>query len=147
MQAVLTASGDATLRIWRAQDGSCLRTFVGHSSAVLRGRFIGVGSSICSTGSDGLIKVWSSQTGHCLFTEEAHQGKVWAMDAGGDGGSFAISGADDGSIVLWGDSSKIETAALKQQHEKDVEERQVCTGCMHVFLLCMKPHTKDLQNT
>lgn len=125
MQAVLTASGDATLRVWSVKDGSCIRTFVGHGSSVLRARFFAMGAKVLSSGSDGLIKVWNFHTGHCLYTEEAHEGKAWALDIGGENANFAVSGADDGSLVLWGDGSKAKAATLRQEQEKDIQEHQV----------------------
>lgn len=125
MQAVLTASGDATLRVWSVKDGSCIRTFVGHGSSVLRARFCAMGTKVVSSGSDGLMKVWNFHTGHCLSTVEAHEGKAWALDIGGENKAFAVSGADDGSLVLWGDASKGQAATLRQEHEKNIQEHQV----------------------
>eukprot|EP00892_Ulva_mutabilis_P006443 jgi/Ulvmu1/4170/UM019_0149.1 len=124
-QAILTASGDATLRIWSAKDGMCIRTFVGHGASVLRARFSAAGSKIVSSGSDGLLKVWNAKTGHCVFTQDAHDGKVWAMDVGGPNQSFAISGADNGSLTLWGDGAKVEADTEWKKHEYEIQEQQI----------------------
>ena len=45
-QAVLTGSGDATVRLWALTDGSCLKTFEGHSASVLRASFISYGTQV-----------------------------------------------------------------------------------------------------
>ena len=45
-QAVLTGSGDATVRLWALTDGSCLKTFEGHSASVLRACFISYGAQV-----------------------------------------------------------------------------------------------------
>ena len=45
-QAVLTGSGDATVRLWALTDGSCLKTFEGHSASVLRASFITYGTQV-----------------------------------------------------------------------------------------------------
>ena len=47
-QALLTGSGDATLRLWSLADGSCLRTFEGHSASVLRVAFLSAGTQACT---------------------------------------------------------------------------------------------------
>ncbi|KAG4909030.1 hypothetical protein JHK87_055146 [Glycine soja] len=49
-QCVVTASGDKTIRIWAISDGSCLKTFEGHTSSVLRALFVTCGTQIVSCG-------------------------------------------------------------------------------------------------
>ena len=49
-QCVVTASGDKTVRIWAISDGSCLKTFEGHTSSVLRALFVSRGTQIVSCG-------------------------------------------------------------------------------------------------
>jgi WD40 repeat protein len=44
VQAVATASGDKTLRLWSLVDGSCLRTLEGHTASVLRCSFLTSGT-------------------------------------------------------------------------------------------------------
>lgn len=43
-QAVATASGDKTLRLWALADGTCLKTFEGHTASVLRLNFLSAGT-------------------------------------------------------------------------------------------------------
>ena len=75
-QVVLTASGDATLRMWALQDLSCLRTFQGHTAAVLRTRFVSGGTQVVSVGADGLLKLWSVRTSECNATYDQHEDKA-----------------------------------------------------------------------
>jgi len=49
-QCVLTASGDKTIKLWAIADGSCLKTFEGHTSSVLRASFIARGTQFVSCG-------------------------------------------------------------------------------------------------
>lgn len=49
-QCVMTASGDKTVKIWAISDGSCLKTFEGHTSSVLRASFITDGTQFVSCG-------------------------------------------------------------------------------------------------
>ena len=44
MQAVATAAGDATIRMWGLPDGAPLRTFEGHGASVLRIAFLSAGT-------------------------------------------------------------------------------------------------------
>lgn len=45
-QAVATASGDKTLRLWALADGTCLKTFEGHTASVLRLNFLSAGTQV-----------------------------------------------------------------------------------------------------
>lgn len=49
-QCVITASGDKTIKIWAISDGSCLKTFEGHTSSVLRASFLTRGTQFVSCG-------------------------------------------------------------------------------------------------
>lgn len=49
-QCVITASGDKTIKIWAISDGSCLKTFEGHTSSVLRVSFLTHGTQFVSCG-------------------------------------------------------------------------------------------------
>lgn len=53
-QCVMTSSGDKTIKIWAISDGSCLRTFEGHNSSVLRAAFLTRGTQLISCGKMGL---------------------------------------------------------------------------------------------
>ena len=81
MQAVLTASADATLRMWSAKDGACLKTLSGHGGAVLQARFTTLGTQVVSTDGDGLLKIWTVASGECVGTAEAHDDKVCLLTA------------------------------------------------------------------
>ena len=47
-QCIVTAGGDKTLRLWALADGSCLKTFEGHTASVLRVNFLSAGTQACS---------------------------------------------------------------------------------------------------
>lgn len=39
-KAIVTSSGDKTIKLWSLVDGSCMRTFEGHSAPVLKVSFV-----------------------------------------------------------------------------------------------------------
>ena len=47
-KSIVTAAGDKTLRLWALTDGSCLRTFEGHTASVLRVGFLSGGTQVCT---------------------------------------------------------------------------------------------------
>ncbi len=49
-QCVLTTSGDKTIKIWALSDGSCLKTFEGHTASVLKCAFLTCGTQLISAG-------------------------------------------------------------------------------------------------
>lgn len=125
MQALLTCSGDATVRLWGVKNGACLRTFSGHGASVLRARFNASGTVVISAGSDGLIKSWNTHSGQCLSTLEAHDGKIWALDVAEGEDECVLSGSDNGSLALWVSNS----AALQEQDraltDDKIQQQQV----------------------
>ena len=45
-KAIATASGDHTLKLWSIESGTCLKSFQGHSAAVLRLLYISGGLQV-----------------------------------------------------------------------------------------------------
>jgi hypothetical protein len=62
-QALLTASGDKTVKMWSLPDGACLRTFEGHLGTVLRALFVTAGTQVGAC-------CLSSHTGHEATTQD-----------------------------------------------------------------------------
>jgi U3 small nucleolar RNA-associated protein 13 len=58
------------------KDYSCLKTFEGHETSVLRVAFVTSGMQLISASSDGLLKLWNIKTGECVNTFEGHTDKV-----------------------------------------------------------------------
>ena len=118
VQAVLTCAGDSTIKLWGVKDGSCLRTFSGHSASVLKARFSAAGAVVLSASGDGLIKSWSTHSGQCLSTLAAHDGKVWALEVADTENEYVLSGSDSGSLALWA----IKSAQAEQEERLQTEE-------------------------
>jgi U3 small nucleolar RNA-associated protein 13 len=122
---VLTASSDATIRLWSVRNGSCLKTFSGHSGAVLQAAFCTAGTQVVSAGSDGLLKLWTIATGEHIGTFEAHDDKIWALDVGGENDSVVATGAVDGSLALWADVTKLDQEAATATLQEQLRQQQV----------------------
>ncbi|CAE7316565.1 Tbl3 [Symbiodinium sp. CCMP2456] len=81
---------------------SAIRSFQGHSSAVLRVAFLANGMQLMSSSVDGLLKLWHIRTAECAATLEEHTSKVWCIDILGD---RMVSGGADSKICVWRDST------------------------------------------
>ena len=102
---LLTSSYDRTAKLWCAQTGACLQTFMGHTDAVMYAVFAPGGRSVLTAGNDGLAKIWSIETGECITTLDGRQGTFSSphMQAQSNAqfhGLFTAVFSADGSRVL-----------------------------------------------
>ncbi|XP_021899650.1 transducin beta-like protein 3 [Carica papaya] len=119
----LVCSGSLTVKIWAISDGSCLKTFEGHTSTVLRASFLTRGTQFVSSGADGLVKLWTVKTNECIATYDHHEGKVWALAVGKKTEMFA-TGGDDAVVNLWYDSTASDKEEAFRKEEKGVLRSQ-----------------------
>lgn len=71
---MLTASLDATMRLWDVRSGRCVRTFFGHVEGIW-----GLAADtlrVVSGANDRMVKVWDPRTGKCERTFTGHAGPV-----------------------------------------------------------------------
>ncbi len=106
-ERVLSGSADATLRLWDARSGACVRTFVGHEGKVKCVAALGSdGRRVVSASWDASLRIWNTATGACERTLEGHTGAVQAMLVlrfgvpGGDA-ELVVSGAHDRTLRVW----------------------------------------------
>ncbi|KAJ6858579.1 hypothetical protein NC652_041003 [Populus alba x Populus x berolinensis] len=112
MEAARSASGDKTIKMWAIANGSCLKTFEGHTSSA-----------------DGLVKQWTVKTNEFIATYDQHEDKVWALAIGRKTEMFATGGGD-AVVNLWYDS----TASDKvEAFRKEVS----MSNCFGVHFLCV----------
>jgi U3 small nucleolar RNA-associated protein 13 len=50
---LLSCSGDKLVKMWSVSQGTCMRTFEGHTGGVLRCCFLTAGSQVLSAGEAG----------------------------------------------------------------------------------------------
>ena len=96
----MTASWDRTLRIWRLEDGACLRVLRGHSQGVVCGALLSDGRA-ASGGADGTLRIWPRADGAEPSVIEAHKGSVMRLAVDAAGGRILTAGGD-GLLRIWG---------------------------------------------
>ncbi|MCJ1354296.1 MAG: hypothetical protein MMC33_004284 [Icmadophila ericetorum] len=163
-QCVLTGSGDTSVRLWALTDGSCLKTFEGHSASVLRASFITYGTQqaeaeqaalvaqvalsdvtqpgrcdaqVLSAGADGLVKLWGVRTSECLATFDEHEAKVWAMHVAGANDSLLVTGGADARVNVWRDcTTEDEAAAAFERSEAALKGQELANALQVRKPLC-----------
>nr|XP_031864168.1 nuclear distribution protein PAC1 [Kwoniella shandongensis]KAA5531240.1 nuclear distribution protein PAC1 [Kwoniella shandongensis] len=88
---VATGSRDKTIKLWDAQSGQCLRTFVGHDNWIRALVFHPTGKYLLSASDDKTLRIWDLANGRCIKTIDAHGHFVTCMSwgrasVGGGGG-------------------------------------------------------------
>lgn len=174
-RAFATGGGDRVARLWalpsphalgsNALAGSggatgqgevqCVRTFEGHSAAVLRVEFAARGTQLLTSGSDGLVKVWSVKDETCLWTGDAHYTSVFGLavlpptPAGmqeheqedvGNAVTRVISVGADARVRVWDD---VTLQRKQEEQRKRVEQVEQCVYIVRVE--CGRKLTSTLQ--
>lgn len=130
--AILTGSGDKTVKLWSLADYTCIRTFEGHSNSVLKVCWLNVPSGqekakrpvqFASAGGDGLVKVWDANTGESECTLDNHEDRVWALAVHAETNDV-VSGSGDSTVTFWKDTSSETQAAATQAALQLVEQEQ-----------------------
>ena len=85
--------------MWSGEDGTHLRTLVGHTRGVFS-LAVGLDGKVYSGSDDNTIRVWSPDDGAHLYTLEGHTSTVRALAVGPDGKVF--SGSPDDTRVWSG---------------------------------------------
>jgi U3 small nucleolar RNA-associated protein 13 len=93
---------------------------------VLKLAFISSGMQLLSSGSDGLLKLWTIKTCECVQSFDHHEDKVWALAVAPGDDSIVATGAADGLVNMWSDT----TGEVEEEARADAEQRlaleQVC---------------------
>lgn len=96
------ASGclDGTLQIWRADDGTPMRTIAPNLSSVAAVAWSPDGATLASGGSDHDVKLWEVRSGTLVRSLAGHSRRVLGL-AWNRGGKILASVSSDQTIRLW----------------------------------------------
>ena len=100
-ETLASGSQDRKVRLWRASDGTLLRTLEGHTGQVDSVAFAPDGAILASGAGDNTVRLWRVSDGTLLRTLEGHTDRVRSIAFAPDGTMIA-SGSEDGTIRLWG---------------------------------------------
>jgi WD40 repeat protein/uncharacterized caspase-like protein len=96
---VLSASEDATLKLWELETGRLIRS-ISTGSAIHAILFAPDGRQAMSGGTDGSLSIWDVQTSKPIRVIHAHDDWVTALAVSRDGKTIG-SGSRDGTVKLW----------------------------------------------
>ncbi|KXJ92691.1 WD repeat domain-containing protein [Microdochium bolleyi] len=137
--AIITGSGDKTVKLWNLNDYTCLRTFEGHSHSVLKVSWLGIPPQeelskkpilFASAAGDGLVKIWNLNLGETECTLDNHEDRVWAL-AVHPKTNMVVSGSADSTVTFWKDTSKETQAASTEAALQLVEKEQELQNHIH----------------
>lgn len=129
-KVLASCSTDQTIKLWSLDNGTCLRTFQGHSGSVLSVEFISpLGSQLLSSGADGVLKLWNIKEGECINSFTNHQEKIWTIAVVPDTSTNEIAtGGDDSIITYWKDNTQEVEKQKKEESNKLIEGNQQLTN-------------------
>ncbi|ESO91742.1 hypothetical protein LOTGIDRAFT_217241 [Lottia gigantea] len=97
---VISASEDATIKIWDYETGDYERSLKGHTDSIQDIAFDHTGKLLVSCSADMMIKLWDFQGFECLKTMFGHDHNVSSVTFM-PSGDFIVSASRDKTIKMW----------------------------------------------
>lgn len=97
---VVTASWDASARIWNTRTGKAEVKLVGHTGAVNSAVFSPDGRCVLTASSDGTAAVWEARTGQCVQVLRGHRDAVQSAAFSPDGRRI-VTASHDATARIW----------------------------------------------
>src|SRR6266568_4466559 len=97
---IASGSGDHTVKVWDATDGSHVYIYRGHSADVSTLAWSPDGKYIVSAGLDNIVQVWEADSGKLIYTYRGHNDVVYDVAWSPDGTRIA-SASNDGTVQVW----------------------------------------------
>ncbi|PLW45627.1 hypothetical protein PCANC_08392 [Puccinia coronata f. sp. avenae] len=98
--ALLSASGDSSMKLWELDTGALIRSFDGHLRGLACLKLVELSRQIITGSNDETIKIWNLLNGQCLQTLLAHSGLVRSLDFSLPHNRL-VSGSYDKTIKVW----------------------------------------------
>lgn len=115
---LVTASSDATCRVYEVPDGLPVATMRGHDETVLDAHFSADGRKVVSASGDGTVRIWETSSGKGLAVLESHEDRVYSARFSPDG-LLITTASLDGTAAIWR-SATLEQLAIELNGHEDV---------------------------
>jgi WD40 repeat protein len=116
----LTASLDASLRLWSLDSAVSEATLKGHEGAATSVAYLGNRSThAVSGGRDRTVRLWDLAQGRLIRTLEGHEETVSAVDSSPDG-TQVVSASWDGTLRLWDLRRDVDEVHILVGHQAQV---------------------------
>ncbi|XP_033615410.1 U3 small nucleolar RNA-interacting protein 2 isoform X1 [Fukomys damarensis] len=108
-----STSHDRSVKVWNVAENSYVETLFGHQDAVAALDALSRECCVTAGGRDGTVRVWKiPEESQLVFY--GHQGSIDCLHLITE--EHMVSGADDGSVALWGLSKKRPLALQREAH-------------------------------
>jgi len=116
---VISASGDATVKMWSISTRRCIRTFYGHERGLACVQISDDAKTIVSGGNDKMIRIWDAETGKCVRELDGHRNLVRTLQLDCKHRRI-ISGSYDMTVRVWNMDTGRTLLSIKRYHSTSV---------------------------
>jgi WD40 repeat protein len=116
---VVTASADATARLWDAGSGAEIAVLRGHKRGVRSAVFSPDGARVVTASDDATARLWDAGSGAEIAVLRGHEGAVRSAVFSPDG-ARVVTASDDRTARLWQHYS---TASELYEHAREIVDR------------------------
>ncbi|XP_074936480.1 U3 small nucleolar RNA-interacting protein 2-like [Phalacrocorax aristotelis] len=108
-----SASHDRCVKVWNVAENADMETLFGHQDVITGLDSLSRECCVTAAGRDGTMRLWKiPEESQLVFY--GHQGSIDCIQLIGE--EHVVSGADDGSVALWGLAKKKPLALARQAH-------------------------------